>query len=77
MAEGEMGRHGESRDLSRRGSPQTSREAGKEARSSRPGHLGRLGAWTLTHDEALCFRKFAEQFPEVLVALFVCGTQHL
>lgn len=29
------------------------------------------------HDEALCFRKFAEQFPEVLVALFVCGTQHL
>ena len=31
----------------------------------------------LTHNEAFCFREFAEQFPEVLVPLFVRGAQHL
>lgn len=29
------------------------------------------------HNEAFGLREFAEQFPEVLVPLFVCGAQHI
>lgn len=58
------------------GGAQASREAGVRAEPWIQVRNG-LGAWRLTHDEALCLREFAEQFPEVLIALFVSGTQHL
>lgn len=31
----------------------------------------------LTHNESLCVRELLEEFPEVLIALLVCGAQHL
>lgn len=31
----------------------------------------------LTHNQPLCVRKLLEEFAKVLIALLVCGTQHL
>lgn len=68
---------GTGRHLSHTGcGPAAHRPAGRQARGRDPGHK-RAGGRRLTHDEALCLGELAEQFPEVLVALFVCGTQHL
>lgn len=49
----------------------------KEDRGRDPGQRRGLGARRLTHDEALCLRELAEQFSEVLIALFIRRTQHL
>lgn len=45
------------------------------------GPQGQVQVWVrvsgLTHNEALGFREFAEQFPEVFIPLFVRRAQHL
>lgn len=52
-----------------------------EAAGQREGTRAQPGdgicAARLTHDEAFGLRELAEQFPEVLVPLFVRGAQHL
>lgn len=74
-AKGETGRH---LSHTRCGWQPTGLQGGpKEDRDRDPGQRLGLGARRLTHNEALCLRELAEQFSEVLIALFIRRTQHL
>lgn len=53
-------------------SPAKILKSGWECADLCPGH-----STGLTHDEALRVRELLEEFPEILVPLFVGGTQHL